>query len=346
MTFKTHCQMSKGMVDPAPLVNVVFLLLLFFVLNSSVRHAVGLRCVAASGGYDTADGHVPNAGRHRGPGRSAVFQRSARPHRETGADACARPCNRTRVRELIIKADKQVSHRNRDRDHECRESGRHHDGQHGGAAGRACGEPGELSGHEARPQAVLRARATDAVDFGRVHRGVRLDVSFLPGFRRFPYQQPLGRFLASISCRRPVRTRCWRTTPPYVVADVFDPSLMSLPSAHGFSRHAVVAKNRSQPARFGLEPAAGVSWCPASGCATTTAAAGAGRCGGADGSREDPGALRGVERQRTARGADFDQSIRLPCSRGVGESKCCVCTVAADDQQPHADLRPPRFAWV
>ena len=27
MTFKTHCQMSKGMVDPAPLVDVVFLLL-------------------------------------------------------------------------------------------------------------------------------------------------------------------------------------------------------------------------------------------------------------------------------------------------------------------------------
>ena len=35
MTFKTNCQMSKGLVDPAPLINVVFLLLLFFVLNSS-----------------------------------------------------------------------------------------------------------------------------------------------------------------------------------------------------------------------------------------------------------------------------------------------------------------------
>ena len=34
MTFKTHCPMSKGLVDPAPLINVVFLLLLFFVLNS------------------------------------------------------------------------------------------------------------------------------------------------------------------------------------------------------------------------------------------------------------------------------------------------------------------------
>ena len=34
MTFKTHCQMSKGLVDPTPLVNIVFLLLLFFLLSS------------------------------------------------------------------------------------------------------------------------------------------------------------------------------------------------------------------------------------------------------------------------------------------------------------------------
>jgi len=35
MTFKTQCQVSKGLVDAAPLVNVILLLLLFFVLNSS-----------------------------------------------------------------------------------------------------------------------------------------------------------------------------------------------------------------------------------------------------------------------------------------------------------------------
>jgi biopolymer transport protein ExbD len=43
MTFKTHCQMSKGMVDTAPLVNVVFLLLLFFVLNSSFVMVPGVK---------------------------------------------------------------------------------------------------------------------------------------------------------------------------------------------------------------------------------------------------------------------------------------------------------------
>lgn len=42
MTFKTHCQTSKGLIDAAPLVNVVFLLLLFFVLNSSFVMVPGI----------------------------------------------------------------------------------------------------------------------------------------------------------------------------------------------------------------------------------------------------------------------------------------------------------------
>ena len=53
MTFRTHCQMSKGMVDPAPLVNVVFLLLLFFVLNSSL---------VMQSGFGVS---LPGGGRHR-----------------------------------------------------------------------------------------------------------------------------------------------------------------------------------------------------------------------------------------------------------------------------------------
>jgi biopolymer transport protein ExbD len=43
MTFRTHCQISKGLIDAAPLVNVVFLLLLFFVLNSSFVMVPGVR---------------------------------------------------------------------------------------------------------------------------------------------------------------------------------------------------------------------------------------------------------------------------------------------------------------
>ena len=34
MTFRTHCEIAKGTIDPAPMVDVVFLLLIFLVLSS------------------------------------------------------------------------------------------------------------------------------------------------------------------------------------------------------------------------------------------------------------------------------------------------------------------------
>jgi biopolymer transport protein ExbD len=52
MTFKAHCQISKGLIDAAPLVNVVFLLLLFFVLNSQFVMQSGVPVILpSSGGY-------------------------------------------------------------------------------------------------------------------------------------------------------------------------------------------------------------------------------------------------------------------------------------------------------
>jgi len=48
MTFKTHCQISKGLIDAAPLVNVVLLLLLFFVLNSSFVMVRGIKVALPS----------------------------------------------------------------------------------------------------------------------------------------------------------------------------------------------------------------------------------------------------------------------------------------------------------
>lgn len=48
MTFKTHCQISKGLIDAAPLVNVVFLLLLFFILNSSFVMVPGIKVSLSS----------------------------------------------------------------------------------------------------------------------------------------------------------------------------------------------------------------------------------------------------------------------------------------------------------
>lgn len=34
MTFTTHCRLARGRIDPAPLVDVVFLLLIFLILSS------------------------------------------------------------------------------------------------------------------------------------------------------------------------------------------------------------------------------------------------------------------------------------------------------------------------
>ena len=50
MTFRTHCQISKGLIDAAPLVNVVFLLLLFFVLNSQLVMQSGVPLILPSSG--------------------------------------------------------------------------------------------------------------------------------------------------------------------------------------------------------------------------------------------------------------------------------------------------------
>ena len=50
MTFKTRCQISKGLIDAAPLVNVVFLLLLFFILNSQFVMQTGVSVILPSSG--------------------------------------------------------------------------------------------------------------------------------------------------------------------------------------------------------------------------------------------------------------------------------------------------------
>ena len=42
MIFKTSCPIAKGLMDPAPLVNVVFLLLLFFLLSSTYVQQSGV----------------------------------------------------------------------------------------------------------------------------------------------------------------------------------------------------------------------------------------------------------------------------------------------------------------
>lgn len=108
MTFKTHCQMSKGMVDPAPLVNVVFLLLLFFVLNSSLVMQSGFGVSLPAAGNTPLTGTFQTLVVTVARDDLLFFNDQPVPMdklEQTLRDAA----QRTRVRELIIRADKQVS---------------------------------------------------------------------------------------------------------------------------------------------------------------------------------------------------------------------------------------------
>ena len=108
MTFKTNSQMSKGLVDPAPLVNVVFLLLLFFVLNSSFVMQSGFGVSLPAGGNtplrDNFQTLVVTAARD-----DLLFFNDQPVAIDKLEQTLREAVQQTRVHELIIKADKQVS---------------------------------------------------------------------------------------------------------------------------------------------------------------------------------------------------------------------------------------------
>jgi biopolymer transport protein ExbD len=108
MTFKTHCQMSKGMVDPAPLINVVFLLLLFFVLNSSLVMQTGFGVsLPASGNTPVREDFqtlVVTVARD-----DLLFFKDQPITLDKLEQTLREAVQQTRVHNLIIKADRQVS---------------------------------------------------------------------------------------------------------------------------------------------------------------------------------------------------------------------------------------------
>jgi len=108
MTFKMHCQMSKGLIDPAPLVDVVFLLLLFFILSSPFVMQSGFGVSLPSSNVPTVttfQSLVVTVTRdnllffNNQPTTIEALEKSLRTAVQQG-----------RGRELIIKADRQVSH--------------------------------------------------------------------------------------------------------------------------------------------------------------------------------------------------------------------------------------------
>jgi biopolymer transport protein ExbD len=108
MTFKTRCQMSKGMVDPAPLVNVVFLLLLFFILNSQLVMQSGFRLRLPGAGSTPLTGNfqtlVVTVARD-----DLIFFNDQPVPIDKLEQTLREAVQRTRARDLIIKADEQVS---------------------------------------------------------------------------------------------------------------------------------------------------------------------------------------------------------------------------------------------
>ena len=109
MTFATHVELAKGRIDAAPMVNVVFLLLIFFVLSSSFVLQPGIKVDLPSSSVKTPgafQGLVVTVTRN-----DALFFNEERTSLEglqkSLQEAAARG---TGPQELVIKADRQVPH--------------------------------------------------------------------------------------------------------------------------------------------------------------------------------------------------------------------------------------------
>jgi biopolymer transport protein ExbD len=98
---------ARGRIDPAPMVDVVFLLLIFFVLSSSFVLQPGFK-------VDLQPSDVKTTGTFRGQvvtvtRENLLFYNQQRTTLE-GLQKALQAAGRQRVQELIIKADKQVPH--------------------------------------------------------------------------------------------------------------------------------------------------------------------------------------------------------------------------------------------
>ncbi len=108
MTFNTHAEIARGRIDPVPMVDVVFLLMIFFVLSSSFVLTPGYRVVLPGSSQ-----YVPN------PPRGLVVtvtqenllffndQRTTLERLRVSLQAAGQHGS---GQELIIKADQQVPH--------------------------------------------------------------------------------------------------------------------------------------------------------------------------------------------------------------------------------------------
>jgi len=107
VTFRVSASAARGRIDPAPMVDVVFLLLIFFVLSSSFVLQPGFK-------VDLQPSDVKTTGVFRGQvvtvtRENLLFYNQQRTTLE-GLQKALQAAGQQRVQELIIKADKQVPH--------------------------------------------------------------------------------------------------------------------------------------------------------------------------------------------------------------------------------------------
>ncbi len=107
MTFRTNAEPAKGRIDAAPMVDVVFLLLIFFVLSSSFVLQPAIKVFLPPSPVKTTGtfrGQVVTVTRE-----NLLFFNEQRTTLEA-LQKSLQAAGQQRVQELIIKADKQVPH--------------------------------------------------------------------------------------------------------------------------------------------------------------------------------------------------------------------------------------------
>jgi biopolymer transport protein ExbD len=110
MTFKARCEIAKGRIDPAPMVDIVFLLLIFLVLSSPYVLQPGFGTTfglptSSSFTAATFQGLVVTVSRD-----DLIFFRNERITLEKLKTALQAAARESRNAELVIKADQQVPH--------------------------------------------------------------------------------------------------------------------------------------------------------------------------------------------------------------------------------------------
>jgi biopolymer transport protein ExbD len=109
MKFRSQCQVAKGPVDPAPMVDIVFLLLIFLVLSSPLVLQPGF------GVIKLPESNVPAAASFQGLVVTVTRENLLFFNNQATTFAALRQVLQTeaakmRSQELIIKADRNVPH--------------------------------------------------------------------------------------------------------------------------------------------------------------------------------------------------------------------------------------------